>query len=312
MGIGRPSTFANIVDKIQDRGYVTKKDIIGNVIEITEYELAGTIITPIVKEKTFGAEKQKLIIQPIGILTVEFLITNFDKLFAYEYTENMENKLDKLEYNSNDQLELCKETMIEINKMKNEMKTVTKQMFAIEPGYEYMFGRYGQIIKHTLDDKTIEYLPVKRDMNINLEKLKNGEYTLDDILEVKSRHIGTYKGECVYIQMGRYGAFIKYGDNTECIKSIDKQVDEIDIVDFEKHMTDKLSKPEIREIPILRELTKNMSIRKGKYGAYVYYRRVDMKSPQFLNVKKCPIGYLKCEVSELVEWLCKTYNLPLE
>jgi len=312
LGIGRPSTFASIVDTIQDRGYVIKKDLIGDVIKITEYELEGKIITPISKEKTFGAEKQKLVIQPIGILTIEFLINNFDKLFAYEYTKNMEIKLDKQEYNSNDQLELCKETMIEINQMKNEMKTVTKQLFSIEPGYEYMFGRYGQIIKHTLNDKTIEYLPVKRDMNINLEKIKNGEYKLDDILEVKSRYIGTYNDECVYVKIGRYGAFIEYGNNTECIKSIDKPLDEIDIVDFEKHMTNKLSKPESREIPILRELTKNMSIRKGKYGAYVYYRRVDMKSPQFLNVKKCPIGYLKCEVNELVEWLCTTYKLPPE
>jgi DNA topoisomerase-1 len=311
LGIGRPSTYASIVDIIQERGYVTKQDIVGTLIPITEYELEGTEITTIIKDKLFGAEKQKLVIQSIGTLTIEFLIINFDYLFTYKYTENMENQLDTIRYNSEDRLEICKETMRDIKKMTNRMSRITKQTFLIEAGYEYMFGKYGQVIKHTLDDGTIEYLSVKRDINFNLDKIKNGEYTLDDILEIKSRYLGVYEGTDAYIKIGKYGAYVEYGEYTECIKSIKVSVDEIGIGDFKKHMNTKLTSSEIN-VPILRELTPNMSVRKGKYGAYVYYRRLDMKVPKFLNVKKCPIGYLKCEVSELVEWLCKTYKLPKE
>lgn len=310
LGIGRPSTFASIVDTIQERVYVKKKDIEGTIVDITEYELEGSNITTIIKPKCFGAEKQKLVIQPMGILSVEFLIDYFGELFEYEYTKNMELQLDKI--NSNDDwLLLCKNTMKEIQKKTKQMSKITKQTFVIEDGYEYMFGKYGQIIKHTLDDESVEYLPVKRDKNINLEKLKGGEYTLDDILEVKSRCIGKYEEDDVYVKIGRYGAYIEYGEIREDIKTIKKPIDDIDIDDI-KSFINKKSLKEETEIPILRELTPNLSIRKGKYGAYAYYRRPDMKKPQFLNIKKSPCGYLKCEVVEIVDWLCLTYNLPKE
>jgi hypothetical protein len=35
-----------------------------------------------------------------------------------------------------------------------------------------------------------------------------------------------------------------------------------------------------------------------------------MKSPQFLNIKKYSEGYLLGDANALIEWLCKTYNLP--
>jgi DNA topoisomerase-1 len=308
VGIGRPSTFASIVDTIQERDYVKKKDIDGKTMEIVEYELESSEIKEIRKSKIFGAEKQKLVIQPIGILTVEFLLNYFDELFDYEYTKNMENKLDKIVLNE-DWLDICKETMREIKEQTKKMSQITKQTFAIEEGYEYMFGKYGQIIKHTLEDETIEYLPIKRDININLEKLKRGEYKLDDMLEVKSRYIGKYGEMDVNIKLGRYGAYVEYGETRECIDTIKKPIDDIDIEDIKQFINKKTLKEE-KEIQILRELNSNMSIRKGKYGVYAYYKRPDMKKPQFLNIKKSPCGYLKCEVDEIVEWLCQTYNLP--
>ena len=38
-GIGRPSTFSSLVDKIQERGYVKKEDVKGNELICKDYEL---------------------------------------------------------------------------------------------------------------------------------------------------------------------------------------------------------------------------------------------------------------------------------
>ncbi|MEI8233003.1 MAG: DNA topoisomerase, partial [bacterium] len=62
-GIGRPSTYAAIISTIQDRGYVVKE------------------------EKSFHPTA-------IGEAVVDFLVTNFGNIFAYEFTAQMESNLD--------------------------------------------------------------------------------------------------------------------------------------------------------------------------------------------------------------------------
>ena len=53
-GIGRPSTFSSIVDKIQERGYVKKDNIKGKEIMCTDFELINCEINEINEKKTFG------------------------------------------------------------------------------------------------------------------------------------------------------------------------------------------------------------------------------------------------------------------
>ena len=98
--------------------------------------------------------------------------------------------------------------------------------------------------------------------------------------------------------------YVEYGDKRISIKSPDLTFENIKIDDVEK----LLETP--KEKSVLRELNSHMDIRRGQYGAYVYYKRPDMNKPQFLNIKKCPHGFLNCSVEILVEWLCTTYNLP--
>jgi DNA topoisomerase IA len=46
----------------------------------------------------FGAEKNKLVIQPLGVVCIECLVEVFADLFDYGYTNTMEAELDKIEY----------------------------------------------------------------------------------------------------------------------------------------------------------------------------------------------------------------------
>ena len=52
-----------------------------------------------------------------------------------------------------------------------------------------------------------------------------------------------------------------------------------------------------------------MSVRKGKYGPYVFYKTNEMKKPKFLNIKKFADGFLKCDADVLIDWLKEEYNL---
>ena len=75
-GIGRPSTFASLIEKIQTRGYVKRENIDGKKLLCKSYELIEKNITIKEEEKEFGSEKNKLVIQELGILVINYLKNN--------------------------------------------------------------------------------------------------------------------------------------------------------------------------------------------------------------------------------------------
>jgi DNA topoisomerase-1 len=309
MGIGRPSTFATIVETIQERGYVLRTDLNGEKVECKEYSLCGVKIVETVKEKIFGNEKNKLVIQPIGILTIEFLLQYYQQLFSYEYTKNMEHQLDTISSGIiTEWSQICKSCYNEIKELSTPIKKIQKQSYAIDDIHEFIFEKYGPSIRRKLDEGTFEYLNVKKDINIDLEKLKNKEYTLNELLELKTNLLGEYQGEKMLIKNGRYGPYVEWGNKKESIKDIKKPLSEITLIDIENF----LERENTQDKNVIRPINEIMSIRKGKYGPYVYYKTPDMKKPQFLNIKKFPDGYLRCEKEVLIKWICETYNLPIQ
>lgn len=316
LGIGRPSTFASIVDTIQERGYVKLMDIEGKKTKCMEYALQQGVSSIIIHEteKVFGNEKKKLVIQPVGSLVLEFLVKHFQNLFDYEYTKRMEERLDDISSGkTNDWTNLCKTCHAEILHMSTALSNFTKQSFALDPYHVVVFEKYGAVIKKTKkkDDGTVEYIPIKKTIQLDLEILKRGGYTLEELRETGPHHLGKYKGHDLYIKTGKFGPYAEWGETTKSIKSLleetQKRVDEITLEDIEQAFDDPAFKIDKN---VLRVLNADMSVRRGKFGAYVYYKRADMKKPDFLNIKKFPEGYAVCSIETLVNWLRVTYNLP--
>ena len=71
-GIGRPSTFSSLIDKIQQREYVKKMDVKGKKIKCIDFKLVDCEIEEIAHERVFGNEKNKLVIQPLVLLYMSF------------------------------------------------------------------------------------------------------------------------------------------------------------------------------------------------------------------------------------------------
>lgn len=307
LGIGRPSTFASIVETIQDRGYVKKMDLEGTKTQCLEYKLINKNIEASKKEKVFGNEKGKLVIQPIGNLTVEFLLKNFDNLFSYEYTKNMESELDKLGSDENKEWsQICRECYEEIKTLSKSIKDISKQSYNINNDYEFIFEKYGPALRKKKEDGEYEYCPVKKDINIDLEKLKLGQYKLNDLQELKNNCLGKYEGEDIFIKSGQYGAYVEWGENRESIKAIKKPLSDVTVEDIDEYLS---KKSETLDNNTLRKLTPDMCIKKGKFGAYVFYKTSTMNKPQFLNIKHFNEGYLTCQTETLVNWLCEKYNI---
>ena len=171
-GIGRPSTFSSLIDKIQTRKYVLKQDVKGKKINCIDFKLKGNELEEREKEKEFGAEKNKLVLQPLGAIVIEFLIKHFCELFEYDYTKKMEDELDIIEKGDKIWYTLCKECNDMMDELGSKIKNKKKKIFRIDENHVYMIGRYGPVIKYEKDGET-KFKNVKKNLDIANSNIKS-------------------------------------------------------------------------------------------------------------------------------------------
>ena len=308
-GIGRPSTFAMLIDKIQERGYVKKEDIKGKEINCTDFELENGEIFEIESKRNFGNEKNKLVLQPLGLIVTEFLENNFNNLFDYNYTKQMEDDLDKISQGSKIWYELCKDCNDQISILVNNLKDEPKSKLEIkiDENNSYVIGKYGPVIKNTsfVDGKnSTVFNKVIKDVDIH--KLENGEYKLEDILDknhVRSEYnLGKYQGHDVILKKGKFGLYISWDKNSKTLKELGNQpIESITFKDIEKYLCEGSN--------IIREISDNITIRKSAKGEYIFYKTVKMKKPIFYNFKGFEEDYKTCNINILKSWLKETHKI---
>jgi len=95
-GIGRPSTYASLVETVMDRKYVEKGSVAATPTPYREITLtAGEAKAKAVTKTTMtGAERDKLRVTPLGRTVIEWLLTTFEDLCDYGFTAAMETTLD--------------------------------------------------------------------------------------------------------------------------------------------------------------------------------------------------------------------------
>ena len=155
MGIGRPSTFSSLIDKIQERGYVKLQDVRGKSLECREFVLTeDKKIESKTEVREIGGESRKLVIQPLGIVVIEFLLEHFAPLFEYEFTKNMENQLDEIATGGMIWHELCYKCWFDVATQLQELKErgVVKEEIQIDDRHSYILGRNGPVIRCRVTD----------------------------------------------------------------------------------------------------------------------------------------------------------------
>jgi len=325
VGIGRPSTFSHIIETVQERGYAKKTDISGDIVECIDYSIVkgnGNIVrTP--QTRVFGKESGKLVIQPLGIETIEFLIRHFNPLFVYGYTRTMEEQLDRISMDATIVWHsICNDCVREIEALSKHV-VVKKCVYPLENDHELCFLKTGPVIRvksPTVGDKDeYEYKSLKKGIQLDLDRLRNGDYCIADLIEPSVRDLGEFDGKDVCLRNGRYGLFIEWGEQKFPCKDIPTIGTDIKIGDVSPEIViDFLEKEKtpitaaIKNTTILRGIDSNLSIRSGKYGPYVFYQTETMKKPKFYSINKFKEPYQTCDPAKLKEWLRKTYDVSIE
>jgi len=401
MGIGRPSTFAMLVDTIQERGYVKKQDLEGRLVNYTDYlcipnpQPPQTVIQALPKQKKFGAQKGKLVIQPLGISALDFLIPSFSRLFDYEYTSQMETQLDEIARGEKAIGVLEKDCYEEIKTLSKPLLDKEKETYSILGNEEYQvaYGKSGPVVfrlvpassealeklventveenmgkevseklvekpvekkeeepeeepevplKKTRKTKTSkpvkekppkipkppkppkmekEYLPMRKNLKLDKDKLIQGQYTLEELVEWTDPILGIHEGESMILKSGKFGAYVEWGEKRESITPLVEQRKKQGLDSHDLEATDVIAFLREKEAnggavvdgkKILRVFTPEISVRMGRYGPYVFYQSSTAPpntKPQFLSLKKLEVGYLTCTKIQFLKWLADTHGI---
>ena len=281
LGIGRPATYATTISTIQNRGYVSKGDNEGQERTYKSIELKnGDIIESTSTEKT-GSNKGKLVPTDIGIIVNDFLVDNFNNILDYGFTAEVEKSFDKIAEGNQNWTDTIKQFYTDFHTNVNIVKDTAERqsgekILGDDPAsgrvVKVRLGKFGPIAQiGTIDD---EDKPIFASLT---KEQQLDTITLEEALELFKfpKEIGSYKGEIVTVNNGRYGPYLKYSSKSI---SIPKEIDpnSVDINSAIPLIDEKLKSDEPIHIYNDLPVTKG----KGRFGPFIKWNEM------FINVSK--------------------------
>ena len=273
LGIGRPSTYANMVNSVLDKNYAVINDNIGVETDVVHLYLKnGEELEEKINKIQYGSDKAKINPTQIGIIVNDYLTKYFDQLINYEFTASMEEDLDKVSIGTHIWQDIVKLTYDKIKiSIDNSPKTVIKDNYSRELGInpvnnkiiDVYIGQYGPVLREQNSESGCKprFVSIK-DYNLD-------DFTLDQALNLlKYPHtIGTYQDKDVILDKGRFGLYIKYDSKNYSYKIEDESninlKNVIEFIDIKNSNTSSNG--------VIKKLNDKISVLNGQYGPYIRY-----------------------------------------
>lgn len=253
-GIGRPSTYATIIDKLFEKTYVVKE---------------GTALVP-----TF-----------IGFAVVQLLENHFSHLVDYKFTSRMENELDGIAEGKVDQLDFLRTFYEGESGLKQQIESKIEEVKPgeakridlphISPEFPVLIGRFGPYIqKRDKEGNALESVSIpqsvypgtltEEQIGILIDQKMNGSGEVEPVCTDPKT------GLPIFLLTGKFGPYFQLGEKTEentkpKRASVPKGKDGQSMECSE--ILDLLSLP--KELGLHPETKKPVYTNIGKYGPYV-------------------------------------------
>ncbi len=288
LGIGRPSTYATIIDTVQTRGYVEKGDSEGQPRDVIILSYNGEEISrDVVQEKT-GSTRGKLIPTPSGELIADFLTDHFTQIVDYDFTANVETEFDKIAA-----ADLAKSAMlhgfytpfhklIEQSGGIDRSKVGANREVGIDPksGKPILarFGRFGPMLQlgATDDEDKPRFAPLPKGAKIET-------VTLEQALEMFKlpRVVGqTEDGQDIKANIGRFGPYIQVGKLFVSIKPEDPHT-----ITLEKARELYTAKLQAEAEKNIADFGDGVKVLNGRFGPYITDGTKNAKIPKDTDPK---------------------------
>ena len=288
LGIGRPSTYATIIDTIQTRGYVEKGDSEGQPRDVIVLNYNGEEVSRnVVQEKT-GSTRGKLIPTPSGELIADFLTDHFTQIVDYDFTANVETEFDKIAGANLEKSAMLHgfytpfHKLIEQSGGIDRSKVGANREVGIDPKTNKpiiaRFGRFGPMLQlgATEDEDKPRFAPLPKGAKIET-------VTLEQALEMFKlpRIVGqTEDGQDIKANIGRFGPYIQVGKLFVSIKPEDPHS-----ITLEKARELYAAKLEAEAAKNIAEFPDGVKVLNGRFGPYITNGTKNVKIPKDTDPK---------------------------
>ncbi|MEN9333222.1 MAG: type topoisomerase [Bacteroidota bacterium] len=285
LGIGRPSTYAPTISTIQQRGYVEKKELEGQLRNFEVITLRGNDIVSEVKSERTGADKGKLFPTDIGVVVNDFLVNYFPTILDYSFTANVEEEFDIIAEGKMDWREMLRkfyqpfhqsvETTIE-----SASRASGERELGIDPATGKpviaRIGRFGPIIQiGASDDEEKKFASLRPDQSISSISLEEG-------LKLFSfpKVLGEWSGKPIAVGLGRFGPYVKWDKTFASLRV--KEGDDPHTIVLERAIQlveDKINGINANLIKSFEERPE-IQVIKGRFGPYIKADTENYKIPK--------------------------------
>jgi DNA topoisomerase-1 len=284
LGIGRPSTYAPTISTILKRGYVEKRDKEGVKRDYRVLVLEKDHIKKVTEQENTGAEKSKLFPSDLGLVVTDFLNKYFDDIMDYSFTARIEEEFDEVAEGKMKWSDMINDFYSPFKKdVEKTIETAERAKGERDLGIDPVsgkkivarMGRYGpmvQIGEASEEDKPY-FAALKQGQSIETISL---EEALD--LFKLPLTLGEYEGEEVYVNTGRFGPYVKFGEQ---YVTIPRGEDPLEI-DMERAI-ELIKEKQLTDAPIAMYEGKPVTKGKGRFGPFIKWEGMFINVPKRYN-----------------------------
>jgi len=276
-GIGRPSTFANLISTIHDRQYIQTIDFPSHAMEVKTLTLLPSLWPPqtCTTTRQVGGEKNRLAPTELGKRVLDYLLKHFDDLFIYNFTAQMESSLDKIAEGTEAWKMVLKSTWLSYKDrymaLKAQPGTASTERRRVLGNLVAVIGKKGPLLLKEGKDKadTVFYGWPE---GVAFEDLTEEEAATFANVAGQTKQgevLGTYMDHPILKKSGKFGPYIVWNGNNLSYKPEDT---------LETIITNLKAKQDGKK------LIGAYTIQNGPYGLYMFKSAVTGPSRKFVSV----------------------------
>ncbi len=281
LGIGRPSTYAPTISTIQNRNYVEKGTVEGVERSYTQLKLQNGSVNGVELTEKVGSDKGKLVPTDIGMIVTDFLVNHFETILDYNFTAKVEADFDEIAEGNEDWTKMMKSFYKNFHPKVEDVKENAEResgerILGTDPKsgkqVSVRLGRFGPMVQiGTVDDEEKpQFASLSPDQQLTTITYEEAM----DLFQLP-KSLGTYEGEDIVVNNGRFGPYVKFGS---AFVSLPKGVDPLS-VELDDAIV-LIKEKQKADAPIY--TYKDLPVQKGKgrFGPFIKWNNM------FINVNK--------------------------